>query len=230
MRKLTKIELACNLTLVSVLLATIVHIIVLTLNLFGSMSFAVPNGFSYIFAYILTIVCLALYILGFFVSRLKKMTFPAWLRICFYIAFFLFTNVYYILGLYQTIVGTIILFAYVGFLISIISVSIFYNAQKDDKNRLKSTYKFISLSVLCYGVAFTTFIEFLITLIKVLFFKTDASATLLFDVVGVASMIVTHAILTIAYYISLKKNKKFINSCLIKFKKSEIVKKTIKTA
>lgn len=230
MRRLTKIELACNLTLVSVLLATIVHIIVLTLNLFGVMSFGIPNGFSYIFAYILTLVCLALYILGFFVARLKKMTLPVWLRICFYIAFFLFTNVYYILGLYQTIVGTIILFAYIGFLISIISVSIFYNAQKDDKNRLKSTYKFISLSVLCYGVAFTTFIEFLITLVKVLFFKTDASATLLFDVVGVASMIITHTILTIAYYISLKKNKKFINSCLIKFKKTETVKKSIKTA
>lgn len=228
MKRLTRSELACNLTLVAVLLASAAHILILTLNLFGVTNFTLPNGFNYIVAYVLVAICLTLYILGFFVARIKRMTFPAWLRIFFYVALFLFTNVYYILGLFFTIIGTIIFYAYLGFLVSVVSVSIFYHSQKDDKNRLKSTYKFITLSVLCYSVAFSTCVQFVISIVKVIFFNNDITANLLFYVISIASMMVVSIGLAIAYYVSLKKSKKFINSCLVKFTKKATVKKSIK--
>ena len=228
MKKITKPELACNLTLVSVLVATVVHILIISLNLFGVTNFSVPENFNYIFAYILTLVCLALYILGFFVERLKKLVLPFWLRIMFFVAFFVFTNVYYILGLFSNIIAIIVFYAYIGFLISILSVSIFYNTQKDEKNRLKSSNRFITLSVFCYSVAFSTFAQFIIAVIKVIFFKSAATTTLLVYAISIASMLVVITALSIAFYISLKRNKKFINACLVKFTVRVVVKKSNK--
>ena len=200
MKKISRPELACTLTLSGVLVATVVHIILITLNLFGVTNFNVPANFNYIFAYILTIVCLALYFFGFFVAKFKKVIFPAWLRILFYIAF----------------------------LINVLSVSIFYNAQKDDKNRLKSSNKFIVLSVFCYSVAFSTFAEFIISAVKVIFFKSAATTTLLAYVISVSSMLVVNIALAVAFLISLKKTKKFINACLVKYTVKVLVKKSVK--
>lgn len=228
MKKISKPELACTLTLSGVLVATVVHIILITLNLFGVTNFNVPTDFNYIFAYILTIVCLALYIFGFFVARLKKIIFPAWLRILFYVAFFLFTNVYYILGLFDNLIALAAFYAYIALLINVLSVSIFYNTQKDEKNRLKSSNRFIVLSVFCYSIAFSTFAEFIISAVKVIFFKTAATTTLLAYVISISSMLVVNIALAVAFLISLKKTKKFINACLVKYTVKVLVKKTVK--
>lgn len=228
MKKITKPELAANLTLVGVLVATAVHILIVSLNLFGVTNFAVPANFNYIFAYILTLICLSLYIFGFSISKFKKIVFPAWLRIFFYVAFFVFTNVYYILGLYVRLYAIMVFYAYIAFLITILSVSIFYNVQKDEKNRLKSSNKFICLSVLCYSVAFTTLVQFVVAIFKVIFFLKAATATLLVYVASVAAMIVVIVGLVIAFYVSLRKNKKFINACLVKFTVRVVVKKAVK--
>ena len=228
MKKLTKLELACNLTLIGVLVATAIHILLLTLNLVGITNFAVPDGFSYIFAYILTIICLTLYIFGFFVARWKRIYFPLWLRIMFYAAFFLFTNVYYILGLHTKMWSIILLYAYLSFLICVLSVSVFYNTQKDEKNRLKATNRFITISVFLYSVALSTFVQFLISFFKVAFFKTAVNSTLLISVVSTATMIIVSIATVTAFYLSLSKTKKFINSCLVKFTVKRIVKKSVK--
>lgn len=228
MKNHNKSEILCNVTLSAVLVATAIHILILTLNLFGVTNFGVPKNFNYIFAYVLTVICLGLYIFGFAISKFKRMVFPAWLRIFFYIAFFLFTNVYYFMGLF-TKAGTIILFyAYIGFLISILSVSIFYNTQKDEKNRLKSTNKFISLSVFCYSVAFSTIVQFIISLVKVIFFGNAATSVLSVYVISIASMLTIISALSIAFYVSLRKSKKFINACLVKYTMRVVVKKPIK--
>ena len=227
--KNNKSEIFCNVTLSAVLVATAIHILIITLNLFGVTNFGVPKNFNYVFAYVLTIICLSLYIFGFAVSKFKRIIFPAWLRIFFYIAFFLFTNVYYILGLFTSFLGVILFYAYLGFLISILSVSIFYNTQKDEKNRLKASNRFISLSVFCYSVAFATFVQFLISLVKVLFFSTGITTALKVYVVSTFSMLVVISALSIAFYISLKKSKKFINSCLVKYTMKVLVKKSAKT-
>ena len=229
MKKTNKSELFCNITLSAVLVATAIHILLLTLNLFGVINFGVPKSFNYIFAYILTLICLGLYIFGFAVSKFKRIIFPSWLRIFFYVAFYLFTNIYYLMGFYTEPLMIAIFYAYMGFLISILSVSIFYNTQKDEKNRLKSTNKFISLSVFCYSVTFASIIQFLISLVKVIFFNESVTATLKIYALSVASMLAVIAALSIAFYVSLRKSKKFINSCLVKFTMRVAVKKPAKT-
>ena len=228
MKKYTKSEFACNITLLSVIACSCVHILFVTLRLFGSINFKIPANFNFIVAYVLSIVCLALYFFGFAISKFKRIMFPAWLRIFFYIAFFLFTNTYYILGLYQQIWGLVILYAYIAFLISILSVSIFYNTQKDEKNRLKSTNRFIALSVFCYSITFSTLVQVFISAIKVIFFPKYALATLTVYLIEIGTMIVVSAMLAIAYKISLEKTKKFINACLVKYVVRVKAQKSIK--
>ena len=216
MKKITKNEFACNLTLSFALFFTAIHLLLVSFNLFGISHFSVPENFSYIKAYILSLSCLALYIFGFSISKFKKILFPSWLRIMFYIAFFLFTNTYYIAGLYYTKIGIVIFYAYIAFLINILSVSVFYNVQKDEKNRLKASNKFITFSVLCYSLAFSTIVQFAISAVKVIFFKKALTSTLLYFVISMSSMLVINIALFIAFYISLKNTKKFINACLVK--------------
>ena len=226
MKKITKNEFACNLTLSFALFFTGVHLLLVSFNLFGITNFSIPENFSYVFAYILSLGCLALYIFGFSISKFKSIVFPAWLRIMFYIAFFLFTNTYYLAGLYLNKVGIVIFYAYIAFLINILSVSIFYNAQKDEKNRLKASNKFITFSVLCYSLAFSTVVQFVISAVKIFFFKTGCTTTLSYFVISMSSMLVVNIALYIAFLVSLKKTKKFINSCLVK-RIVRVVKKVV---
>ncbi len=216
MKKITKNEFACNLTLSFALFFTAIHLLLISFNLFGITSFSVPEKFSYVAAYILALCCLALYIFGFSISKFKSIMFPSWLRIMFYIAFFLFTNTYYLAGLYLNKIGIIIFYAYIAFLINILSVSIFYNVQKDEKNRLKASNKFITFSVLCYSLAFSTVIQFVVSAVKILFFESGITSTLSYFVLSMSAMIVVNIALYIAFLVSLKKTKKFINACLVK--------------
>ena len=224
MKKITKNEFACNLTLSFALFFTGVHLLLVSFNLFGITSFSVPKNFSYVTAYVLSLCCLALYIFGFSISKFKSIMFPSWLRIMFYIAFFLFTNTYYLAGLYLNKIGIVIFYAYIAFLINILSVSIFYNVQKDEKNRLKASNKFITFSVLCYSLAFSTIVQFAISAVKVIFFKAGITSTLVYFVISMSSMLVVNIALYIAFLLSLKNTKKFINSCLVK-KVVRVVKK-----
>ncbi len=228
MKKITKSEFACSITLISVLACTAVHFLLITLNLFGVTKFSLPAGFSYIFAYILIAACLTLYILGFFVARIKRMILPAWLRIMFYIAFFLFTNTYYICGFYQDLIGIVIFFIYLTFLINILSVSIFYNIQKDDKNRLKASNKYITASVFCYSLAFSTLLHLAVSAVKLIFFKDYALSDLSTYFVEIVTMVATTGIVSVAFWLSLNRTKKFINSCLVKFTMRVAVSKTVK--
>ena len=216
MKKITKNEFACNLTLSFALFFTAVHLLLVSFNLFGISSFAVPENFSYVTAYILSLCCLALYIFGFSISKFKSIVFPSWLRIMFYVAFFLFTNTYYLAGLYLNKIGIVIFYAYIAFLINILSVSIFYNVQKDEKNRLKASNKFITFSVLCYSLAFSTIVQFVICAVKIFFFEAGITSTLSYFVLSMSAMLVVNIALYIAFLVSLKKTKKFINACLVK--------------
>ena len=161
-----KKDLYSNITLISVLVFSSIHLLILTLNLFGATSLAFPENFNYIFAYFLVILCLALYILAFLVSDLKRWHIPTWLKVMFFVAFFVFTNVYYITGAFANIFAVVLMFIYLGFLINVVSVSIFYNAQKDEKNRLKASQKYIVTSVFMYSVAISCMLEFLSVLVK----------------------------------------------------------------
>lgn len=211
-----KKDLACNISLISVLTFTLVHILILTLNLFGVINLKLHIEFNYLVAYALVIVCLALYIFGFFVSKFKNLSIPSWFRILFYVAFFLFTNTYYIAGLYHSIVAKVFLFAYIAFLINIISLSAFFNIQKDEKNRLKSTATFLITSVFMYSVATCALFQFVISIVKALAFPSYEFSTLLVFVVEMSAMLLVTIITTIVMSMSLKRSKALINACLIK--------------
>ena len=217
MKRLTfKEDLACNITLICTLVFSGIHILLLTLNLLGVTNFEFYAGFSYILAYILVIASLALYIFGFYVYHLSRIYMPAWFRMLFYIAFYLFTNVYYILNWFNTIVGLIFFYAYISFLACIISLSIYFNTQKDEKNKLKISPKSLISSVFFYAIAGNALLQFVINMVKFIAFRNYVFTTLSAYLIEFGVMIGMASLITIMFAISLAGTKKFINACLIK--------------
>lgn len=216
-----KKDLAANITLIVMLVLTVVHLLVLTLGIFGVVELSLYKGFNYIVAYVMILLCLALFILSFFVTMLKNIYIPSWFRIVFYIAFFLFTNTYYIIGGYRNIASIIIFFAYLSFLITIINVSVFYNTQKDEKNRLKTSKNYIVTSLFFYSIGTSCILELIITAIKSFAFPKFIFTTLNTFIVEMSTMILVSIILCVLFYLSLSKTKRFINSCLIKVNRNQ---------
>lgn len=223
-----KKDLACNITLISVLFCTVVHLLLITLNLFSVINLKLNINFNYLVAYLLVIICFALYIFGFFITKFKSLIMPSWFRILFYIAFFLFTNVYYVAGLYQNLIAVVFLFAYIAFLINIIALSVFFNIQKDEKNRLKSTVTFLITSVFMYSVATCALFQFIFSIVKVFAFPDYKFATLLVFVVEMSTMLFVSVVMAIVLNASLKRSKTLINACLIKTGMNQSSNKTIK--
>ncbi len=211
-----KKDLACNITLIVVLVFTAVHLLILTLNLFSVTSLTFFDDFNYLIAYGLVVLCLALYIFGFFIAKLKHWVFPKWLRIMFYIAFYLFTNVYYILGLYQYVLTIILFFAYLAFLVNILCVTVFYNVQKDENNKLKTSKNYITTTVFMFSVAVSSIILLLISIVKAYAFPDYIYTSLNSYVVEMCVMVLVSVIMSLVFYASLSRSKKFINACLIK--------------
>lgn len=223
-----KKDLACNISLICVLCFVVTHITLITLNLFGVTNFAIPENFNYIVAYAMIIVSLALYVGGFFVTKLKNVTLPSWLRILFYVAFFVFTNTYYLTGLYENIIALLVFFAYIAFLITVISLSIFYNVQKDDKNRLKSSKPFIITSVFFYSAGACLVFGVAAAAVQAFIFSGSALSTISTVVAELSMMLLVCILMTLSYSLSLSKNKVFINSCLVKYNSSKTVTRSIK--
>ena len=223
-----KKDLACNISLIVVLAFTVCHLVLISLNLFSVTNFNLYEDFNYLVAYLFIIFSLALYIFGFFITKIKGLAFPAWLRIMFYFAFFVFTNTFYILGWHQNIIALAFMFAYLGFCIGVVSLSVFYNAQKDDKNRLKSSKKFILTSVFFYSVGASSLLVLIITAIKAFFFPEYVMTDILVFVVEMCSMLLVIIALTIAFSLSLDKSKTFINSCLVKYVPISSARKSVK--
>ncbi len=217
MNRLTfKEDLMCNITLICTLAFSCLHLLLLTLNLFGVTNFGLPDNFSYVLAYILVVACLMLYIGSFYIYHMSRIYMPAWFRMLFYIAFFMFTNVYYICNFFHHIAGLVFFYAYIAFLACIISLSIYFNTQKDEKNKLKITPRSLITSVFFYSIGGNALLQFVINLIKVVAFKTYEFSTLSTYLVEFGTMIGMTCIVTIAFAMSLARSKTFINACLIK--------------
>ena len=217
MKKLSfKDDLMCNITLICTLVFSGIHLLLITFNLLGLTHFEFYAGFNYILAYILVIASLALYIFGFYVYHFSKIYMPAWFRMLFYIAFFLFTNVYYILNWFNTVVGLIFFYAYISFLACIISLSIYFNTQKDEKNKLKIAPKSLISSVFFYAIAGNAIIQFVVNLVKFIAFRTYEFTTLSAYLIEFGVMLGVVSVVTIVFAISLHGSKRFINACLIK--------------
>ena len=211
-----KKNLATNITLIVVLVFTLIHLFLLTLNVFSVTSFKIYDNFNYFIAYVLVIISLILYIFGFFIEKVTKLVIPAWFEILFYIAFFLFTNTYYILNAYSNIFTMIIFFAYLSLLVTIANISVFYHTQKDENNKLKASKNYIITSIFFYSVGTNAIIELFVTAIKAFVFPNYALTTLNSYIVEFSVMVLVSIVMTFALSVSLSKSKRFINACLIK--------------
>ena len=194
-------------------------LVVLTLGLFNVINLTAVAGknFNYIAAYIIVIVGLALYILFMFIEKWRKLIVPAWFKNLFYVAFFVFTNVYYFFGLYQTIAGLIVFDVYLACLLNIAAVSLFYNTQKDSKNAVKTTEKFLAFSSFSYAVSGAVIYQVISCLCKVLAKTEGLFASLAMVVTELCIFVFVSLLFALFYALSMKGSRKFVNACLIKY-------------
>lgn len=211
-----KKNLAVNITLICVLSFSLIHLLILTLSLFNVLNLSLPNNFSYIGAYILMVISFALYIVGFWIETIKSLKIPTWIKVAFYIALFIFTNVYYILGLYQMFAFLLVFIAFMAAFLNIIALSTFFNLTKDEKNKVKTTTKLLTFNVSTYSVALCSLALFIISIIKVIFGAHFIVSALLTFVIEISTMLVVCAIFNTIFALSHKKTKKLLNACLIK--------------
>lgn len=211
-----KNELACNITLIAFLLFSITHLVIVTLGFFCKIDLNIYEDFNHIVAFVLIGISLALYVFGFFLYKFSNLHIPSWFRIMFYIAFFLFTNIYYLCGLYQTMWGLVFFFAYLAFLICIICLSVYFNTQKDNKNKLKTVPKHLLVNVFFYSIALEAIFQFIVNMVKFLAFPDYIFTSVSAYVIEFGVMCGVTIIMTLLYALSLYSSKRFINGCLIK--------------
>lgn len=211
-----KKDLACNITLISVLVCSLIHLTFLILGIFDVVDLKTTASFNYIVSFVLVIACLLLYILGFFISNIKRLSIPSWFRVMFYIAFFVFTNTYYVLGLYENIWFLLIFFAYISVLINVICLSLFYNIQKDEKGRLKTSAKYLCVCVCMWSIAVCSFVQFVVNFMKAFVFDKYVFATLKVFAFEYMIMFAVCIVMAVIYYLSLIQTKTVVNACLIK--------------
>ena len=211
-----KNNLISNITLIVSLVCTIVHLIILTVNIFKETPMMFYEGFSYLVAYILIIASLLIYMLFFYISRIGRLRIPSWFESVFYVAFFIFTNTFYITNAYSSIPAIIFLFAYLSMLSTITNVSIFYNVQKDERNRLIASKNYIVTSIFFYSTGTNAILELLVTIVKAFIFPRSLFSSLEFFIIESCTMLLITVVMCVLFYLSLSKTKKFINSCLIK--------------
>jgi len=218
--KTFKENLYANITLILVLLCNLTHLLIITLNVFGVTAIKFYDKFNYLVAYILIIVSLVIFILGFLFTKAIKFKIPQWFQIVFYIAFFVFTNTYYITNAFNDVFSMLFLYMYISFISIIANVSVFFNVQKDEKNKLKASKKYILTSIFFYSTGTNAIFLFIVSAVKTLFFTYHSFTELPFFVLEFSAMMVITIIMTIIFSISLSHSKKIINGCLIK-KESE---------
>ena len=193
---------------------TFAFLIFVTIDLFTSLNSRIVGSFTpnFLLTYLMMSISTIIYILLLIFER-KNLNFPEWFKCFLIFSVFVFCSIYPYLNLF-TIIYTDILYNVVfSIIINIISISIFYNLLKDNNNNLKS--KPFTLSLFCFS--FTVMFAVIIELIEVLFniiirSENIVSINLIIDLLVI---ICSSIILNIIFFISLKTDKKLINSFLI---------------
>ena len=201
----------------SLIVLSFTYLTFLTLGALNVVELTQNSSFNYIIAYILTAVCLLLCFLLLFIEYKKSFTIPLWLKNIIYIAVFVFTNVYYFFGLYSTIIGLIVFYAILAFIINILSLAIFFHTQRNQNNATKNSTSFVTLSTFAYAVAFSAILQTIVSAIKVLINSTAFYSSLSMLIIEMCTIILVSIIMAIMFTLSLNKTKKFINNCLIRY-------------
>ena len=198
---------------------SVAHLVLLFLGVFGVLvpSWLIESNFNYLLAFCLLALNLILDIVFLVIEKHKLLEIPEWFRVVFFIGFFIFTNVYYYFGLYNLIYTVIILYVYLAVVLSIASISIFYNVQKDDRNIVKSNNKFACVSTFTYSTSMFLIIETAVIAVKIIFGMNTASTSTMFLINSCVAILVS-LVISIIFYLSLSRTKRLVNACLIKLK------------
>ena len=208
-----------NILLYGALAISGIYAILLALGAFGVLNISSIAGshFNYVWALVIVVAGLALYVAFMFIEKIRNLIIPEWFKYLFYLAFFVFTNIYYLFSWYHTIAGMLVFDVYLAVLLNIGAVSLFYNTQKDAKNIVKTTDKFLVFSCFAYSALGIVIYEIISLIIKVSVGGTGILFGLPFMVAEIAAMLCVNFVFAVAYTLSLKKSKAFVNSCLIKY-------------
>ena len=218
-RKPSYITLICSLAL------SVAQIVILFLGVFGVLvpSWHIASNFNYLIAFCLIAINLILDIVFMVIESKNLLEIPEWFRVVFFIGFFVFTNLYYYFNLYNLIYTEILFYVYLATVLSILSISIFYNVQKEGKT-VKSNNKFATVSTFTYATSMFLMIETVITAVKILFHGTKIANGLTLFLINSCVAILVSLVIAIIFYLSLTKTKKIINNCLIKVNNMETPK------
>jgi len=208
-----------NILLYGALCISGVWTILLALGAFGLIPIQSIAGshFNYVTALVIVVAGFVLYFVFMLIEKIRNLIIPNWFKCLFYFAFLIFTNVYYLFSWYHTIAGMLVFDAYLAVLLNIGAVSLFYNTQKDAKNIVKTTDKFLVFSCFAYSALGIVFYEIVSLLVKVFSKQTGLLFGLAFVVTELSIMLCISFVFALVFALSLKKKKAFINGCLIKY-------------
>lgn len=217
-----------NIFLISALALSGLWLALLLLSLFKvfDLSSVMLENFNYIMAFALIIICLAIFTISLFIENKKFLDVPEWISCAFYVAFFLFTNVYYLFGLYNIIYTNLLFYASLSVLISILSVSIYYNCLKNEVGQLKNKISFTGFLLFCISTAMSVCVELVIMFVKFCFNTNINLTSHALASWGILLLVAT--VFALLFQISISGDKKFVNACLIKTKLPDV--KTENTA
>ena len=208
-----------NAFLIGALTLSLAHFVILLLCLFNviNASAVMPNNFNYFVAFGLIAVCLALFMIALFVEQKRALSVPTWLACSFYAAFFIFTNVYYFFGLYNNLLTNLLFYVVLAVLISILSLSIYFNELKGLNGTLENKNRFLGIILFSLSTSISLIIELVIMLIK--FIITPNINVTVHALASFGILIMSALIFAVLFTQSLKKTKRFANACLIKINK-----------
>lgn len=195
--------------------------VVLSLGAFGVIKTNIFAGeqFNYVVALILDAVCLALFVALVFVEKIKGLSIPNWFKCIFYVSFFVLTNIYFYFSLYSTVAGLIACAIILAVIFNIMSVSLFYNTQKDDQNNVKVSNKFLVFSCFSYSILFAFIYQLVVCVIRIVS-KTTISNVLAISAIEMSVCLLISFVFALVFALSLARTKRVINACLIKMNAS----------
>ena len=205
-------------TLILSLILSVAHSVILFLGVFGVLvpAWHMGTNFNYLVAFCLIAINFILVIVFMTIEKHKLLEIPEWFRVVFFVGFFIFTNIYYFFNLYNLIYTEIVFYVYLATVLSILSISIFYNVQREDKKVVKSNNKYACISTFTYSTSMFLVIETVVTAIKILLHGSNIASGLTVFLINSCVAILVSLVISVIFYVSLVKTKKVINGCLIK--------------
>ena len=190
----------------------------LMLGLFNviNISGILGKNFNYLLAFAAIVACLGIYTISLFIENHNALDVPTWLSCTFYVCFFVFTNIYYLFGLYDILITNLLFYVALSVLIGILSLSIYYNCLKDNDGYLENKINFTAFMLFCISTALSVCFSLVVMFIKFML-NTNTNLTT-HTLTSFAIMLLSACLLSIIFHTSIKTDKKFANACLIRTK------------